>query len=90
MDGFSENILCKRENVGERKKDGDTVGSEAAQAVGVLHGVKKTTFFERKCNWIPIQNWKSVGYAICAKGRKRGRNMGEMPAFFLASRRKGT
>ena len=56
MEGFSENLLCKRENMGEGKKDGDTVGSEAAQAVGVLYGVKKTTFFERKCNWIPIQN----------------------------------
>jgi hypothetical protein len=55
MDGFSENILCKRENMSEGKKDGDTVGSEAAQAVGVLYGVKKP-FFERKFNWIPIQN----------------------------------
>ena len=52
---ISENILCKRENMSEGKKNGDTVGSEAAQAVGVLYGVKKP-FFERKFNWIPIQN----------------------------------
>ena len=46
MDGFSENILCKRENMSEGKKDGDTVGSEAAQVVGVLYGVKKTIFWK--------------------------------------------
>jgi hypothetical protein len=32
--------------MGEGEKDGDTVGSEAAQAVGVLHGVKKPPFLK--------------------------------------------
>jgi hypothetical protein len=83
MDGFSENILCKRENMGEGKKDGDTVGSEAAQAVGVLHGVKKPPFLKGNVIGYQYKIRKALAMQFVRKGEKEGGIWGKCLPFFL-------
>ena len=72
MEGFSENLLCKRENMGEGKKDRDTVGSEAAQAEGVLHGVKKPPFLKGNVIGYQYKIRKVLAMQFVRKGEKEG------------------
>ena len=54
----------------EGKKDGDTVGSEAAQVVGVLYGVKETTFLKGNVIGYQYKIRKVLAVKLVRKGEK--------------------